>query len=439
MAVVYDRESLSPSDVSFIAKELTLLPTKVFGGPDDEGDVKPIRFFLLKDGYLRVPAQFGRKHGSDELPNSHKNYNQLDFRFTGTLNEEKDQINIHQEAMDQLYLTGGTTLVLPCGTGKTILSAKLAADIGGTTLVIFTITPLIKSWYKTFTEQTTAKVWVVNEPGYEVPAYVDVILCMKDRVKHIPAEILEDVQTLIIDEAHLLCIPSAVEPLLMIEPQFVIACTATPKRPDGMESMLHLLAGDHEVYRPFNKKMTVYKVNTWMNHPTVDSITGRGIDWNKLLDEITYNDDRNMMIARLCIVNPERKIMILTSRVNHAKMLTEILTELGEDVQLLTGKKKRCDDSRILVAGYKKAGTGFDLANYVDNYDDVPTNMIIMATPFKDKTQNEQASGRARGELPIIYDLVDDNKTTQNQWKLRRAWYNKVDAKIIEVNDVLSL
>lgn len=439
MAVVYNRESLSSADVSTIAEELTLMPVKVFGGPDDDGDVTPVRFFSLKNGQVRVPVQFDRDHNNGERPNTHRIYNKLDFKFTGKLDPKKDQINIHKEALNQLRDTGGTTLVLPCGTGKTILSAKLASDIGGTTLVLFTITPLIKSWYKTFTQHTTAKVWVVNEPGYEVPDYVDVILCMKDRVKHIPDDILEDIQTLIIDEAHLLCIPSAVEPLLATKPQYVIACTATPNRPDGMESMLYLLAGQEQVYRPFNKEITVYKINTDIDHPTVESITGRGVDWNKLLDQITSNDDRNLMIAHLCIVNPERKIMILTARVDHAKTITNMLLELGEDVQELTGKKKKCFDSRILVAGYKKAGTGFDLANYVDNYDDVPTNMIIMATPFKDKTMIEQASGRARGDMPIIYDLVDDNKTTQNQWRQRRAWYKKVGAEIIDVHDVRHL
>lgn len=439
MAVVYKRESLSPSDVALITKELTLVPTKVFGGPDDDGEITPIRFFSVKNGYVRVPVQFSRTFISGELPNNHKDYNKLDFKFTGKLDPKKDQINIHEEALEQLYSTGGTTLVLPCGTGKTILSAKLAADIGGLTLVIFTITPLIKSWYKTFTQHTNANVWVVNEPGYEVPYQADVILCMKDRVKHIPDDIMRDVQTLIIDEAHLLCIPSAVEPLLASTPQYVIACTATPERPNGMHSMLHLLAGESQVYRGFNKKMTVYKIKTCIEHPTVDSITGRGIDWNKLLDEIVYNDDRNMLIAHLCIVNPERKIMILTARVEHAKRITELLTELDEDVQQLTGKKKKCSDSRILVAGYKKAGTGFDLANYVDDYDDIPTNMIIMATPFKDETMIEQASGRARGELPVIYDLVDDNKTTLNQWRKRQTWYKRVKAEIIEISDVRTL
>lgn len=446
MSVLYDRGSLSAEEVATLRAALTIIPKKEYNpGVQNSADsvTLPIYFYKLRKTedttYLAVPVQYHRAV-TGELPNQDKDYPEIEYKFTGKLRtgggKHHDQVGIAKEAVARLDSAGGCTLVLPCGAGKTILSAYLASLYKGLTLVVFTASTLIKSWYATFRDTTNARVWVVGESAYPVPQDgVDVIICMRDRVKNLNPRFLEAVKILVLDEAHLLCTPSGVEPLLLTQPQKIIACTATPERNDGCETMLHWLVGQHTIVRENLKKHVVYAIETGIEHNTIPSANGSGVDWNALLSEIVSNEERNYLVCKICQENPEDKIMVMSSRVDHVDTLVKLLTGLDEDAVGLKGTVKRCRNARITVAGIKKAGTGFDMANYVDDYDGRQVNIIIIATPFKDEVTLQQCFGRARAEDPYIFDLIDLNKTTQNQWKKRRSCYNKHDSEIVYIEN----
>ena len=59
---------------------------------------------------------------------------------------------------------------------------------------------------------------------------------------------------------------------------------------------------------------------------------------------------------------------------------------------------------------------------------------LIMAGSTKSKTWIMQALGRAfRSDRPMVLDLIDENGTHDRHWKVKRAIYNKLKAKIVEV------
>jgi len=165
----------------------------------------------------------------------------------------------------------------------------------------------------------------------------------------------------------------------------------------------------------------------------------------------------------LVLEHPDRRIMILSDRELECNAIYEKLKGLGEINTLkLTGaavEKKVCESQdcktrpsfniegedhgrfcakhklpdmvkikskkkidttkyRVLVAGMKKAGIGFN---------DPTLTMLILATDRRDVIQFE---GRIRTTNNIIYDLVDDYKTLETHWRQRLAWYTKRGAMI---------
>ena len=61
---------------------------------------------------------------------------------------------------------------------------------------------------------------------------------MSGRIDKIPQELLDAVGFLIIDEAHTFCTETRIKSLLRVKPRYIISCTATPDREDGLYSMI---------------------------------------------------------------------------------------------------------------------------------------------------------------------------------------------------------
>lgn len=439
MSVKYPRASFVPSTLVDVAKRCTHISETY--GPQGRTVSDPIYFYQITDTEVVIPYQLPFSYGVVQHPNTSIQYPVSTYSFTASLIKEQPQL-VH-EAIGHLNQTGSVLLHLPPGTGKTAISAYLGAMYTGIMLVIFTQSDLIKSWYNTFKQFTTAKVWVVDEKEYPVPTEVNVIICMRDRIDKIGEQLLNAVRILVLDEAHLLCTSMGVKDFLKVTPRYIIACTATPDKANGMESILYQMVNPKSVvYRPNLKHGIIRKHLTKIEHKTEPNPTGKGINWTAFIQEIITNRERNLQIVTICKQNPEHKIMILTARVDHAETLYEMLLEDKQDVQILRAKnsKKRggtaepkgprggkkqtkIKNSRIIVAGIRKAGTGFDLRMYVEDFDGIEISMVILGTPYKSHTELEQNVGRARDLNPIIYDLVDANDKTHKHWTERCKWY----------------
>jgi hypothetical protein len=76
---------------------------------------------------------------------------------------------------------------------------------------------------------------------------------------------------------------------------------------------------------------------------------------------------------------------------------------------------------RILIAGKKKAGVGFN---------DPTRTMLVICTDIKDIRQYE---GRIRTSDNIVYDIVDSYKSLENHWEKRAEWYEKRGATIVKI------
>lgn len=365
--------------------------------------------------------------------NSQKQYPGGKYNFINTSLRDH-QIPIVNKALEHLQTIGTTTLGAPPGSGKTLMSAYLGSVLGGLTLVMSPLTLVQRGWITTFEQYTDAKIWH-NDGKNSCPTECNVILTMNTMFHKIPQQILNMVQTVVIDEAHMFCTPDRIHCLLGTVPKYVIACTATPVRTDEMESIMHAIVGNHGIFIKPTKQYTVYKLLTGIE-VEIEKTKDGSSNWPKLVKDLANNEVRNKLIFDLVVKNPTFKIMILTWSKSHAHYLTKLFNDNGISSDYLTGTKSSYKDSRVLVSSFSKAGVGFDEAVVSADWNGIRLNMMFLVGSTKNIYSLCQFVGRIfRADHPIIIDFVDADRISSKHWNARRKWYEDPDQNgtVIEI------
>jgi superfamily II DNA or RNA helicase len=228
------------------------------------------------------------------------------------------------------------------------------------------------------------------------------------------------------------CTPSQVNVLLGTFPLYIIGCTATLEKSNGMELMAHSMIGTHKIEVKNLKKFTVYKLNTGINTEIVKNKQGTA-DFSKLTKDISLNPLRNAFIVDLIEKNQENKFMILTWSKQHVNILFNILQKRNQSVEQLSGNKSSYVDSRILIGTISKVSTGFDAKNVAINWDGMHIDTMILVGSTKSQTLHIQSIGRVfRSDNPTIIDFVDEDRISKNHWKSREKIYNELNCEIKE-------
>ena len=433
MAVRLKLDSLNEIQKKIIRERLYFQPKKtnfaVNRFVSDEKD--PILFYWIDkpNNEIVLPYTFANALLGRHI-NSSLTYPLSKFAFTGKLRDY--QVPIAQEAMKQLMSTGTTLLNLGTGLGKSALSAYLASQLDGMTLVLTNRETIQKGWYETFADNTNAGVWLVDSK-MRIPEKCNVILTMDGKFEKIPWEIRKMISVFVIDEMHMFMTASQVPVLLGVCPKYVIACSATPTRPDNMERMWHAIGGTHCVEVKNTKKFTVYKFMTGIQTELEKNKMGT-VDFSKLTASLANNPLRNAFIVDLIEKNKEHKIMLLSWSKSHIKLLYDVLSQRGVKVDYLSGTKSTYVDSQVLLGTISKVSTGFDSKNVAINFDGMAISMLILAGSTKSFNLHQQSIGRAfRSDNPTIIDMADDDKISRNHWNQRRKNYEEMNCEIFEV------
>ena len=142
-----------------------------------------------------------------------------------------------------------------------------------------------------------------------------------------------------------------------------------------------------------------------------------------MINKVVEFKPRNDLIINLLedLFEDNRKILVMTDRVEHTKTLFEGLPEKVKAEACILSQKvkavdraKFCDSKKILIATYAMTKEGFDVATL---------NTLVMATPRPDV---DQIVGRimrtektTRTVDPLIVDIVDPAFRRQFQERLR--------------------
>ena len=344
-------------------------------------------------------------------------------RESDPMKRGRDQDIVFKEAVSKLTNDHVCFIAAFTGFGKTCLGTCLASHFKLKSAIICHNDIIKEQWKESFEEFTTAKVQIIKG-NVKFDKNADVYIIGIQKATSIPRENLENIGTVIIDEAHICTETAFTSSLLRFTPMYLIGFSATPDRKDGLHKLLYNYFGPLKgfICRTETKNFTVVKYKTEYR-PKINyrMVLGKmTLDWNLVMTSLAENVSRHREIVKIVKNHPNEKIIILSTLQVQTKGIYDLLVSEGESVEILIGNKRVWDKSkRVLVAGTKKGGVGLNDPNLT---------MLIMASSTKDVRQFE---GRIRTTDNIVYDLVDDNKILEKHWNVREDWYVNRGATIV--------
>jgi len=384
MSVVFDLKKLDQKTSLKIDKLLTFIPKNTlqkfqkFSNYTPSED--PIKMYYTTSGVTRLPyffscAFFKKKfHTNKDYQNI---YEKPNGKFTGKLLDRQKEP--FKEAIQYLKKHNTVTIALYPGFGKTFMGVMLSWYLNKLTCVLVHRDNVGKQWVKSFksyfSELKDEEIWFVDN---KVKEKSKILVCMDGRTDKIPQEMKDRIGTLIIDEAHCFCSPSKVKPLLSFSPKYIIAETATPKKDNGMEKVIQSICGTHYIQKISNKPYHFFIIQTNLKY----EMEGSKNPFQELTTHQTTSKERNEIILNILKSNQQYKTIVAGNRKEHCKLLHSSLEEMGLESSELYGTIKNYKTRNILLGTGSKMGVGFDEANFCDDYDGRPSDILIMLYTF---------------------------------------------------------
>ncbi|AYV80811.1 MAG: superfamily II DNA or RNA helicase [Harvfovirus sp.] len=340
-------------------------------------------------------------------------------------------------------------------THNTVMSLKIAMELGVKTLVIVHKSFLQDQWMERAKQFTDARVGIIRQNKVQV-LNKDIVIGMIQSVsmKEYDPGIFSDFGMVIYDECHHVASRVFSNALAKTGAKFTLGLSATPIRLDGLTRVIHWYVGEF-IHREENRKnkQVIAKIFHYVSNNPLFREKKRwfkgGIkpDTIKMTSNLCELEERTNHIVD--IINQlrgeaERKILVLSSRKSHLAILKGSVDEaIAADVEknvilvgecktyFYTGDSKREERKEaetsgdILFATFELAHEGLDIERL---------NTIILASPKKNIIQ---AVGRIMRKIlisgdvrPLIIDLSDEVSVFKYQSEGRTAQYAKNKYKL---------
>lgn len=448
MSVRLPRQYLDQKLSAKIQKDLCLKEKPKFFGAKgkqnwkNKGANKEIVFYLIDEdtNEILLPMIYASKLFNKPIINRIRTYPRINpFALKEGTKLRDYQEEVVRESITNFEARGTTFLNVFCSFGKTFIgcyfSAMFAQKYKIATLVTYHRDSIRSSWIGSFQNLTNAKIYVCDGNQEQPEEDVQVFLCMDTNLTKLSKEIKNKIGHFIIDEADRFCTPGRVEGLLSISPLYITALTATYERDDGFHVMLDLLVGEEKIIKISKKPFFVFKYQTdFMVDPEYGPY---GVIFSSIVKQYDEMEARNSLILQLAMDNMEEKILILTKHKAQAANLTNWLNHYLEPYEksavMIAGNVKRYNDANIIVGTISKIGVGYDEKEACLDWNGIRINMLILTSSTK---KIEQIAGRVfRAEIPVIIDIVDDNKNVKDHWYIRKKWYESRNGIVSEIMD----
>ena len=447
-----DKDTIDEVELKSIKDELTVEPKLMDFGPDNKDDDaneddKKYKLYTNTKKYIIIPRYYGqKKYGLkeskfDKIP--------IDINFNGQLRDY--QVPIVDLILEHLKKNGGGLLSVPCGRGKTSMAIYAACQLKVKTFVMVHKSFLLDQWVMNIKKFTNARVGIIKGKVIDVEDK-DIVIGMIQSVsmKEYDDDLFKQFNFVIYDEAHHCASKVFSRSLMKLGGMYTLALSATPYRGDGLIKIMHWFLGE-TIYRENVRinNQVVAKVYNYTSHDKsfVEKKFGYGKQKGrpniiKMLSNLVELDERSTHIVN--IINeirkdPERKIIVLSERVNHLKSMKSKLDKIIEgevkngkmiEGELKTyfyiGEMKRPEREEaekmgdILFATYAMAKEGLDIERL---------NTVVLATSQKDVIQSVGRAMRkilTEGDLrPLIIDFSDYLSAFISHTKKRKAFYSQ--------------
>ncbi len=411
------------------------------------GTPRLLHFEYETDGWLRLPRACEAQAvatlascGSKVVVKDERYGGRLiKVTFNGTLKDEQARI------VDEMCVQEDGIIVAETGFGKTVVAAGIIARLKVNTLIVVPTTALLSQWRDRLTEfleideeppihltqkgrKSRRQMSVIGTigGGRKMPSgIVDIALVgslfEKGDVEgtHLVSDTVKGYGLVIVDECHHAAAPNYTEVLSEVCSRYLFGMTATPKRSDGLQGIMHFLLGPIRYKavaqnRSYSRLLCPRFTKTRLDADATS-------DFVKVIDHVCTDDARTALIVD-DVANAwkgGRTSLVLTRRIEHAEALSTAIAKKGCPTQLLTGggsAKERREKLKNLSsfspgAPFVLVGTDSYLG---EGFDEKRLDTLFVAAPVAFEGLVAQCVGRIQRDCEgktdvVVYDYVDES------------------------------
>jgi superfamily II DNA or RNA helicase len=360
------------------------------------------------------------------------------WKFSGTIRDA-------QKPVVDSFLTPEPRdgiISLQTGGGKTVCALYIASVLQLPTIVLVHNTFLRDQWTDRIRAfLPCARIGTIQGDTVDVENR-DIVVAMLQSVsmKEYPKSVFERFGFLIVDECHHIASESFSQAVPKLTCKHMLGLSATPDRKDRLMHVINWFLGPLLYKSDTSDKVDEkVKVEVYEFEPTDSSYNDiiynhAGVMFTSLMvNKVVEHAPRNKLIVEILTDlydEKHREILVLTDRVDHTKVLFDMLPPHIQKTACILGRNVKsaqraewCESKRILIATYSMCKEGFDVAKL---------NTLVIATPRPDVDQIVgrilRTEKKTRTIDPLIIDIVDP--AFRRQFQERLSLYNKRNYKV---------
>ena len=331
-----------------------------------------------------------------------------------------------EDAIKEILKYDSSICVAPPGFGKTLIGAKIFEQRAVKTLIIVNKNMLLDQWISRFVDYFGYKksdIGFLGKSQNRLNGNIDIATMQS--LNNIP-ELVENYTQVIVDECHHIPALTFEQIVKNFKGKYILGLSATPNRKDELDPILYQQLGNisYEYKKPKTHTNRLLVIKT--------EFTSSADNYAAIINELVSNEDRNRQIAKTIKENIDRKILLLSDRIEHLNLLENILKEENIDFVSVHGsqnKKEQVENmqkvktSSLILATSSFFGEGIDFPHL---------NTIIFATPISFYGRLIQYLGRiGRGNQECLaIDFLDSKNAMLNStYKKRLEGYKAMHYK----------
>jgi len=328
-----------------------------------------------------------------------------------------------QKACDAIVKKDFSLCVAPPGFGKTLIGSKMIELRGVNSLVIVNKNMLLDQWISRFVDYfgyDKKDIGYLGKSKNKLNGKLDIatMQSLKNNV-----DIIKNYSFVIVDECHHIPALTFEKIIKKFRGKYILGLSATPNRKDGMQPLIYQQLGSI-AYEIKSKRKVTNKLEI------VESDIKVEVDnFSDFISEIINDDTRNNLIVEQIEKYQNRKILLLTDRIEHIENIELILRSKGIDFVSIHGSLKKKEQienmDKIAHASVVLATTSF----FGEGIDFPHLNTIIFATPISYYGRLVQYLGRIGrdGSSCLAIDILDINSPfALSSYKKRKEGYKQL-------------
>ncbi|WP_201523010.1 DEAD/DEAH box helicase [Aliarcobacter butzleri] len=386
---------------------------------------KYIRSFEENENFLMIPR--GLKETLIDFFNVNAvSYSFVDKRVLNKIQTKTVTFNLRpeqNEAIKEIKKSDYSICVAPPGFGKTLLGAKIFEIRACTTLIVVNKNMLLNQWIERFVDYfgyNKKDIGYLGKGFNKLNGQIDVATMQS--LKNDP-KIIENYSFVIVDECHHIPALTFEQIIKSFKGKYILGLSATPNRKDELQPILFQQLG--EISYEYKKK----KTHTNKLQIIRTQFVSNADNYATIINELCIDEDRNNLIVDIIKKNIDRKILLLTDRIEHINVLENLLQKENIDYISVHGslnKKEQVENMNLvktkslILATTSYFGEGIDFPHL---------NTILFATPISYYGRLIQYLGRiGRGNQECLaIDFLDSKNAMLNSaYKKRLEGYKQM-------------